>query len=78
MNSTDRRRLAGLKSFGNRPQELSFISSDRDPFDFVERDLIAGMVIEFCRTRAFMRGQIGLLAIDLPNDNVLNQAQQSC
>ena len=47
MNSTDRRRLAGLKSFGNRPQELSFISSDRDPFDFVERDLIAGMVIEF-------------------------------
>jgi len=28
---------------------------DRDPFDFVERDFVAGSIIEFGRARTFMR-----------------------
>jgi hypothetical protein len=38
-----------------RPTRFRSVS-DRNPLDFIERDLVAGPVLEFCGTRAFVRG----------------------
>jgi hypothetical protein len=39
-----------------RPTDSPSCRSDRNPFDFVECDLVAGAIVDLSRARAFMRG----------------------